>query len=339
MAMCIEREPRGAHPPGQWGRRRTAAMRRARMMAAAATLTLPLLGLGACSDVQRFYDSKLPFDTPIDWWHDLQGGVIADERPPPPGVGDPYPNLDLIPKKPTPPDAGARRALAARLAQERDRTDRAAAQDPVGPAKPATPPASPHPTPAQASGSPAEPAPPMARIEAAQAPPLPKAAPQPPAPPAPAALQAAAAPTPPPRQPGASFVAGPVPALPQAPPVSPAISGFAAMPAPAIGATPTEPTPAPQVQASFVPGSAVLRPESDAALRRLGTGRFGGRVLVLGGGDATSALPEAQADALPLAWRRARVMADVLKAAGVPQAALRVDAAALARGGIARLVD
>ena len=67
--------------------------------------------------------------------------------------------------------------------------------------------------------------------------------------------------------------------------------------------------------------------------------RAGGNVALLGGGDARSAAPDAQADALPLAWRRARVMADVLVAAGVPASAMRIDAAALARGGIARLID
>ena len=30
---------------------------------------------------------------PVSWWHDLQGGKIAEERPPPPGADQPYPNL------------------------------------------------------------------------------------------------------------------------------------------------------------------------------------------------------------------------------------------------------
>ena len=83
----------------------------------------------------------------------------------------------------------------------------------------------------------------------------------------------------------------------------------------------------------------MLRPESDSALRQLAARRSGGFVALLGGGDAASALPDAQAAALPLAWKRARAMADVLVAAGVPTSAMRVDAAALARGGIARLID
>jgi len=27
---------------------------------------------------------------PVSWWHDLQGGKIAEERPPPPGADQPY---------------------------------------------------------------------------------------------------------------------------------------------------------------------------------------------------------------------------------------------------------
>lgn len=294
-----------------------------------------LVALAGCSDVQGLYDSKLPFDTPIDWWHQLQGGVIADERPPPPGVSDPYPNLGAIPKRPTPPDAPTRTALTARLAGERDRTERAAARDPIVAA--ATPGARVAPS-TPATGAPAPPAPPpMARIDAAQAPAPAPAPPAPPAPSAPAAIQAAASPTAPPRQAGAQFVAGPVPALPTVPPAMPTIAGIAG---PFVGpGTPAAPKESIQVDASFVTGSAVLRPESDAALKRLATRRFGGAVAVLGGGDAASALPDVQAGALSLAWRRARAMQDVLVAAGVPASAMRVDAAALARGGIVRLLE
>jgi hypothetical protein len=44
---------------------------------------------------------------PVSWWHDLQGGKIAEERPPPPGADQPYPNLASVPPK---PEAPARRA-------------------------------------------------------------------------------------------------------------------------------------------------------------------------------------------------------------------------------------
>lgn len=319
MGMCVESERRRV---ARWGQ--------------AAGMCL-LLALGGCADgLQSYYDSKLPFDTPIDWWHQLQGGVIADERPPPPGVGDPYPNLGEIPKRPTPPDAPTRVALTARLSAERDQTDRAAARDPVG-----APVAAPTPAARATAATPAAPVepapPPMARIEAAQAHAPAPPPPAPPAPPAPAAIQAAASPMPPPRQPGTQFVAGPVPALPTAPPAMPTIAGISA-PSGGPGA-PVPPKESIQVDASFVAGSAVLRPESGVALRRLATRRFGGAVAVLGGGDAASAQLDVQAGALSLAWRRARAMQDVLVAAGVPASAMRVDAAALARGGIVRLLE
>lgn len=348
MGMRVESERRGAAVPEQAGRMRAGAW---------LALGLLLLPAGCGGSVERFYESKLPFDTPIDWWHQLQGGVIAEERPPPPGVGDPYPNFGAVPAKPTPPDAVVRSALSARLAGERDRAERAAAQDPFptpAPARPAvTAVATAGPTPVTAGATPAAtgattgttaapagaaaaPVAPTARFEAAEAKPLAPAAPGPVAPPASASLQAAAASTSPPRQPapGAPVVSGPVPALPTAPPPLPAITGI-----PAATTAPAIPKAAPQVDAVFVEGSAVLRPESDAALRQLAARRGSGGVAVLGGGDARSALPDAQAEALPLAWRRARVLQDVLRGAGVPAAAMHVDAAALARGGIVRLLD
>jgi hypothetical protein len=148
--------------------------------------------LGACGaisgcDTAGHYDSvTAPFDQPIDWWHNLQGGAIADERPPPPGVGDPYPNLGTIPPKPTPTDAATRQALLAKLAGDRDRTDQLAVQDPIpAPGTPGGPPpkAVPGAPPVVSHGpEPAAAPAPMAQIAAADAPPLPPAPPPPPAP-------------------------------------------------------------------------------------------------------------------------------------------------------------
>jgi outer membrane protein OmpA-like peptidoglycan-associated protein len=176
----------------------------------------------------------------------------------------------------------------------------------------------------------------MARIEAADAKPLAPQPPAPPPPPAPAAIQAAASPKAPPRQitTGEPAPSGPVPALPTSAPAFPTLSGI-----PADTFAPATPKPSPQVIAAFVPNSAVLRPESSDALKQLAARRAGGAVAILGGGEARSDAPDAQAAALPLAWRRARAIQDVLMAAGVPTSAMHVDAAALGRGGIARLVD
>jgi outer membrane protein OmpA-like peptidoglycan-associated protein len=302
--------------------------------------------LPGCGSVERFYDTRLPFDTPIDWWHQLQGGALADERPPPPGVADPYPSLSQVPARPAPSDPAARRALSARLTSQRDRTERLAAQDPIEQAGPpaipaplpggtlARPGASATPPPAGTAPPPAS-EPPMARLDAAEA--------KPDAAPAPARSAATAAGSPaapssrmrtPAATPEASDGDGAPPPLPTGAPSIPMLPGL-----PASTFEPATPKPSPQVDADFVASSAVLRPNSADALRELAARRGGGNVAILGGGEARSAQPDAQAAALPLAWRRARAIEDVLLASGVPTSAMRVDAAALARGGIARLVD
>jgi len=56
---------------------------------------------------------------PVDWWHDLEGGEIADARPPPPNVDAPYPNLSHVPTRPTADPAALRTQVAARLQANR----------------------------------------------------------------------------------------------------------------------------------------------------------------------------------------------------------------------------
>ena len=66
----------------------------------------------------------------VDLYHDLQGGVIAAQRPPPPGVNDPYPNLGTVPKRPAAADIAAEQRIADQLATRQrnaDRTERVAA--------------------------------------------------------------------------------------------------------------------------------------------------------------------------------------------------------------------
>src|SRR4051794_41336058 len=41
---------------------------------------------------------------PVNWWHQAQGGKIAQERPAVAGAHQPYPNLNTVPAKPAPPD-------------------------------------------------------------------------------------------------------------------------------------------------------------------------------------------------------------------------------------------
>lgn len=302
MAMIDEAQPR--RPAGE---RQGTALRISLVLLAAL--------LPGCAGVERMNDSKLTIETPIDWWHDLQGGKIAELRPPPPGVTDPYPNLSQVPARPVPTDPATRHALAAQLAAQRDRTQREAAQDPLVQPAPVTAAPSPPAT------APADPNASVVVLDGAAAPPTRPTPPAPPAaPPGPAARSLAAS--------------GPIPDLPMAPPPIPQLAGL-----PASTFAPPVPRTPPGVAVAFPPGSAALPQEADAALRNLAGRRSGGLIAVTAGGDANGPGAEAQARALPLALRRTEAMGAVLVAAGVPPAALRLDAAALGRGGQARLIQ
>jgi len=326
---------------------------------------LGCLLLGGCETVQEAYDSKLTLEEPVDWWHQLQGGEIAQQRPPPPGVADPYPNLGQIPARPTPTDPATRRALLAQLAGTRDRTKQEAAQEPIvwpvpdAPKVPAAQPASQPPTaaaPTQAAAPPAPsaplPAPPAAApaqnadsdvstmvFEGATPAPaasVPQRRPAPdPNPPA-AFAPAARPPARPPAVPGSAepVVSGPVPALPAMAPPFPSLPGV-----PASTFAPATPRPRPSATFAFAPGSAVLAPSAEAALRALAGRRAGATIQVTAGGEARSAAPDAQAAALPLALRRTGAITAALIAAGVPAGSVRAEAVAPGRDGSARLVN
>ena len=78
---------------------------------------------------------------PVSWWHDLQGGKIAEERPPPPGADQPYPNLATVPPKPAAPDRAALANIASALIADRTNAQHVAAAAPI--ADPSVPSASP----------------------------------------------------------------------------------------------------------------------------------------------------------------------------------------------------
>ncbi len=328
MAMCDKTEPRRPGVTGQ--------VTQVRRHWAKAGLLLAVLALPACSEVERMSDSRLTAQTPVNWWHDLQGGKIAEQRPPPPGVTDPYPNLGQVPPRPTLTDAATRRALAARLVAERDRTERAATQDPLVLPAPAGA------APAPANAAPRPPVPPpdpgasVAVMDAATAPAAPPpAAPPAVVPPGPPAIAPPPGVTPgPPTAPRPAVESGPVPDLPAAAPPLPRLGGMpATVDAPAVPRVP------PPVAFAFRPGSAALPASADAALRGLAGRRAGAAIAVSAGGDAAGPGAEAQARALPLALRRTRAIQDVLIAAGVPAGSLHAEAAALGRGGAARLLQ
>jgi len=305
-----------------------------------------VLATAACSEVERMSDSKLTLDTPISWWHDLQGGKIAEVRPPPPGVTDPYPNLSQVPPRPMPTDVTIRRALAARLIAERDRTRQEATQDPLVLPAPANA------APAGATAStiaaarpaapPPDPGASVAVLDAATAPAAPAVPPSVAAPPAnTASVPTPASGAPPvsvasgdPQQRRLAVESGPTPDLPTEAPPLPRLRGI-----PATVSAPAVPRIPPGVTIAFRPGSAALPASADAALRELAGRRAGATIAVVAGGDAAGPGAAAQARALPLALRRTQSMQDVLVAAGVPAASLRLNAAALGRGGEARLLQ
>ncbi len=70
-------------------------------------------------------------DGPVQWWHSLEGGTIAENRPPPPGVGQPYPIVGTVPPRPALPDAATRVQQTDRLAAQREQAARAVTRAPL----------------------------------------------------------------------------------------------------------------------------------------------------------------------------------------------------------------
>lgn len=325
---------------------------------AATALAVPLFLAGCGSSIT---------DTPVEWWHQLEGGRIAQQRPPPPGMGDPYPSLGSVPARPTVMDPGAQQQIENALSADRTRAqgDAELAPIPAVPAAPASPPklaaadadaasARLDAATAPASAAPAPAAPQSATPAAPSAPPSQtatplKAASTPSAPattPAPAAVIAAPASRIAPAVSGSGAV---LPVLPTAPPPAPSLPGVPVptLPAPAApvgqGAPPAaSPLPAASattVPIDFAPGSTILPPAATAPLRALAAARHGRPVAAHGRGEAASSDPDVQAAAMRLGVQRARAIGAALVTMGVPAAAIRLDAQAAGRGGFARLVE
>ncbi len=279
-------------------------------------------------------------DTPVAWWHQLEGGAIAQQRPPPPGVDDPYPAIGTTPAAaPRVASAELRHSVTEQLVEQRNLSARLNAHDPLPPpaatspasrtAKPSPPPAI---NPAQSS----------ATLDAADAPPAP--APHAAAVAAVAsgggdtadlALPAVVSGT----DAGAPIV---LPAIPDAPPPPPGLPGLA-MPPPPSYVPPPRPhyvlAQGPGELLQFAAGSDVLGSGQSGALRQIAAHRGTGSVFVHGYGEAGSDSPQDQAQALTLAALRARSVADALERAGVPASAIRIRADAFGRGARAGLVD
>ncbi len=83
-----------------------------RLIATVPVATVLAGSLSACSALPGSYN-------PVEWWRGLQGGAIAEQRPPPPGADQPYPNLASVPSRPAPPDMKLHQQIADALATDR----------------------------------------------------------------------------------------------------------------------------------------------------------------------------------------------------------------------------
>lgn len=303
----LRRETRSAARPVQAPPAKGLPSVPARRLAGAA---LAFISLAGCAGQQ---------ETPVDWWHDLQGGVIAEHRPPPPGADLPYPNINTTPPKPVLPSESYRRTLTTSLIAQRDEAERAAARHPIESFTPSPPaPAAP----AARSNAAAETA--NATIPAAEAP-SPKPAPQP-----------VSTATPGLRLAGAAVDEPQLPAIPDAPPPPPSFITPPAQPVPAPPAPPPAQVTGPGISVLFATGSAVLDasqhpPINEAAKRH-------GKLLIEGHGDSTSDSPAGQQAALALALRRAQAVAKQALIDGVQPDAMILSANPFGRGVILRSV-
>jgi outer membrane protein OmpA-like peptidoglycan-associated protein len=270
-------------------RRQQAASPLARVMAA-----LSALFMAGCGP-------KIAVGTPVSWWHNLEGGKIAEDRPPPPDAKAPWPTIATVPAKPNPGPAAYRDAVTTKLAAERDLAERHAADAPLTPPViPALP--NPQPQPAGAAS---------AALEAATPAPKP-------------ATNTDLVPEP------ASPTLSDLPDL-KGPPAPPGFMEIAKIPAPSRSVTATPAAP-PGTEILFTASDAILQQNQMPTLQDAATRRGTGRIRITGLGDAVSDTPEGQSKALQLALTRAQTIADALVKIGVPREKLTLAAYAFGRG-------
>ncbi len=262
-----------------------------------------------------------PVLTPVQWFHDLQGGEIAATRPPPPGADMPYPHLGTIPPKPETPTPAFRQTVQTELTQDRDTTERAAARTPIDVTDVPAPPPKPAPTPPGQDSQTAN-----ATLPAADAP-----APRP-------ARAAVAAPDggPPPGTPVSFAGAAPdeanLPDIPAAAPAPPTFLAVAAQPAPTPApAIAVPPAPAGAARVLFATGDATFNPSQVPTVKDVVMKRGKGTIAVEGHGEAAADTPGAQQAALELGLKRAQAVARQLATLHVPPANILLSATAFGR--------
>ena len=265
--------------------------------------------------------------SPITWWHDLEGGRIAEARPAPPNVDAPYPSLSSVPARPQAIDAATRGRIAGGLVADRANAQYGASQAPLGVPAASLPSAARQVTPPAAAGTMSASLPAASATDAPVTPP--RRAPV-------ARVEAQPLPAP--------VGDAPMPAIPAGPPPPPSIAGVPMLvaPTPPLATPPPAPVvavpvPGGPLAIAFPAGSAALAPGVQASLKALAIMRAGRPVAVTGFGEATGAEAAAQVAAMPLAWLRAQAIAGALQSAGVPAGSLRIAAEAAGRGGVAQI--
>ena len=324
-------QPRGAWAFVQAGR-----------VPARITRTAAVVSLACASGCSNYHTSG-----PEAWYHENVGGAISSQRPPPPGLNDPYPNLATVPAKPAPADAAAWNRVTAGLITDRINAREAAALAPI---------------PGPASGAPAGPPPGRGQPQAVEpgasaafvgASPPPAAQPAPSAKKKAAGSQAAPPLAEPP--PGADravapvssaataqrVAAGQLPPLPTAAPPRPNIAP--APPRPLVPITAALPPVTPPDEGAtgvdFAHGSASLTDAALAEVKTLAAIRADHGIAITGYGDAVASDAVGQSDAVGLGLSRAQALATALVAQGVPYARLRLNAESAGRGASLRLLQ
>lgn len=236
---------------------------------------------------------------PVAWWHDYEGGVIAQDRPPPPGESDPYPNFAQLPANPKTLPAAQRQRQISELDETRNLSLASAAATPLPVEDQAAKPAAK--TPASAAAAPAT----LSSVAATAKP----------------AAPAAFVPTP---MPAVADIDHPPALAADAPPLAQLAD---------VGGTLLTPI-APQnpnlLVIGFDEGSELVPREAQPGLIAFAQAHPGRVITITGSAGAT-----ASDAALAQGWRRAKAVAAQLEAAGVP--ADRVRLAAKAPGGGAEL--
>jgi outer membrane protein OmpA-like peptidoglycan-associated protein len=327
------------------------------------SLAAPIVA-GGCSDVHN--------SGPEAWWHETIGGKINEQRPPPPGDKDPFPNLATVPPRPPPVDTAGWNRTTAGLITDRINARETAALNPI-PTAASTPPA-PLPYGATQGGTASDSsagaslvgAAPSAGGKAGALTPTSAARGVPtasrstggpdvgfPGGSAPVASSPAggipfvdsptlAAPPPISSTAAAQRVAGGhLPPLPSQAPPRPDIAP--APPPPLVPVTAAPPAPANPARGGapvdFDSGSARLNDPALAEVRELAAIRGDRGIAITGYGDALSSDATAQSQAVTLGVSRAQALATALVAQGVPFARLRLNAEAAGRGASLRLLQ